>query len=73
MSSEIYGSCNDREVLWQSWVDARCALRGAQGTVLKIVRSEERTTRNALNTHMVKHDCGRPVDEPEIAIAANAS
>jgi len=29
--------------------------------------------RNALNSHMAKHACGRPVAEPEIAIVAKAS
>jgi hypothetical protein len=73
MSSEIFGSCDLRELLWQSWVDARCMLNGAQGTLLQFARREEEATRNALNAHMVKHECGLPVAEPRTAIAAKAS
>jgi hypothetical protein len=73
MSSEIFGSCDKRELLWQSWVEARCALRFTQGTLLPFARREEEATRNALNTHMAKHECGRPVAEPEIAFMAKAS
>jgi hypothetical protein len=73
MSSEIFGSCDQRELLWQSWVDARCALRSAQGTLLQFFRSEEEATRKALNSHMAKHECGCPVGAPEIALVAKAS
>jgi hypothetical protein len=73
MSSDIFGSCGPRELLWQSWVDARCALRGAKGTLLPFFRREEEATRNALNSHMAKHECGRPVGAPEIAVVAKAS
>jgi len=73
MSSEICGSCDVRKLLWQSWVEARCALRGAQGTLLPFARRDEETTRNALNSHMAKHECRRPVAEPEIVLVAKAS
>jgi hypothetical protein len=73
MSSEICGSCDVRELLWQSWVEARCVLEVAQGTLLPFARREEEATRSALNSHLAKHACGRPVGEPEIALAAKAS
>jgi hypothetical protein len=73
MSSEIFGTCDERELLWQSWVDARCALRGAQGKLLQFFRSEEEAARNALNIHMAMHECGRPVAAPEMAVVARAS
>ena len=62
-----------RELLWQAWLDSRCRLESAQGTAAQFFRSEEDATRTALNTHMAKHECGRPVAEPEIAIVAKAS
>jgi len=73
MSSEIFGSCDERELLWRSWVEARCMLKSAQGKAVQFCRSEEEATRNVLNTHMAKHDCGRPVEEQEIAVVARAS
>jgi hypothetical protein len=73
MSSEIFGSCDERELLWRSWLDARCMLESAQRNAVQFFRIDEDATRSALNTHMAKHDCGRPVAEPEIAIVAKAS
>jgi hypothetical protein len=40
---------------------------------LPFFRREEEATRNALNSHMAKHECGRPVGAPEIAVVAKAS
>jgi len=73
MSSEIVGSCDERELLWQAWLNARCALRCTQGTLSRFARREEGAARSALNSHMAKHACGRPVGEPEIAVVAKAS
>jgi len=73
MSGEIVGSCVVRELLWQSWVDARYALRCTQSTLLPFARREEEAALSALNSHMAKHACGRPVGEREIAIMAKAS
>jgi len=73
MSSEIFGSCDERELLWQSWMDARCMLQFAHGGALQFARSKERATRKALNAHMAKHQCGLPVAEPGLAVAAKAS
>jgi hypothetical protein len=73
MRSEIFGSCDTPELLWQSWVDTRCALRLAKGTLLPFFRSEEEAARKALNNHMAKHECGRPVGATEIAVVAKAS
>lgn len=62
-----------RELLWESWVEARCGLKVAQATLLPFARREEEAARSALNSHMAKHACGRPVAEPEIALVAKAS
>ena len=73
MNDKICGSCDLRELLWQSWVEARCMLQFAQGGVLQFARNEEQLTRKALNAHMAKHQCGLPVAEPGLAVAAKAS
>jgi hypothetical protein len=73
MTGEICGSCDVRELRWQSWVEARCVLEVAERTLLPFARREEEAARSALNSHMAKHACGRPVGEPEIAVVAKAS
>jgi hypothetical protein len=73
MSSEIFGSCVERELLWQAWLDARCMSESAQGKAVQFFRSDENATRNALNTHMAKHECGLAVTESETGVAAKAS
>jgi hypothetical protein len=55
--------CEERERLWQCWIDA-CALLEDGEIELESALAGEQETRQLLNEHMVSHGCGLPVPEP---------
>ena len=57
--------CEERERLWQLWIDA-CALMEGKGAELESARAGEQGTRHLLNEHMATHGCGFPLAEPKI-------
>ncbi len=62
---EKFAACEERERLWQSWIDACGQLEG-QGKPLEFARRNERRARSLLNEHMTSHGCGFSVLEPKL-------
>jgi hypothetical protein len=57
--------CEERERLWQCWIDA-CALLEDGEIELESSLVAEQGTRHLLNAHMVSHGCGLPVSDPKL-------
>jgi hypothetical protein len=53
--SKISGSCEEREWLWQHWVDASALLERSDVEFYESARAGEQATRHLLNQHLRNH------------------
>jgi hypothetical protein len=65
-SAEVPKSCDERERLWQRWIDSCADVDTAIGEgTRKTARVREMGVRYILNKHLLSHGCGTPVAAPE--------